>query len=201
MPQIQTVSTTTYKFSELSESGKRSAIEKQYNINVDYEWWESDYDDFKNIGKIIGINIDKIYFSGFSCQGDGACFEGKYEYKKGSCKELKNYAPLDTELHRIAEELFQLQRKNFYRLGATVKQSGHYYHSGCTDIDVYSDEYQAWCYDNPEVERDIKELLKDFMDWIYKSLNNQYDFLTGKEAIQETIEANDYDFTEDGKIY
>ena len=30
---------------------------------------------------------------------------------------------------------------------------------------------------------------------------NEYDYLTGKEAIIETIEANDYDFTAEGELY
>ena len=35
---------------------------------------------------------------------------------------------------------------------------------------------------------------------IYKSLNNDYDYLTSEEAIMETIEANGYEFNENGKI-
>jgi hypothetical protein len=32
-------------------------------------------------------------------------------------------------------------------------------------------------------------------------LQREYDYLTSEEAIRETIEANDYDFTEDGKLF
>jgi len=39
-----------YKFNELSEEGKRKAIERYSDINVDFEWWDSTYDDAKNIG-------------------------------------------------------------------------------------------------------------------------------------------------------
>lgn len=32
-------------------------------------------------------------------------------------------------------------------------------------------------------------------------LRQEYDYQTSEEAIKGTIEANDYDFTEDGKIF
>ena len=54
-------------------------------------------------------------------------------------------------------------------------------------------------------EDDIEALEDDFLHSILEDyrimLDNEYDYLTGKEAIIETIEANEYDFTEDGKIY
>jgi hypothetical protein len=32
-------------------------------------------------------------------------------------------------------------------------------------------------------------------------IQNEFEYLQSKEAIIETIKANDYDFTEDGKLY
>lgn len=188
-----------YKFHELPEDARQRAIEKHYDINVDYEWWDGDFDDFTTIAGFLGIDIDKIYFSGFGCQGDGACFEGYYQYKKGSVKAIKGYAPLDKELHIIAQELQELQRKYFYSITATVKQSGHYMHESCTSFDINADE--NYINDSfTEIEDGIKELLRDFMRWVYRKLEEQYYYLTSEESIIETIEANDYDFTIDGHI-
>lgn len=198
---METVVTKTdvYSFSELSEEAKEHTLEKQYDINVDgYDWWDGDFDDFKAIGKILGIDIDNVYFSGFSSQGDGACFEGNYEYKKGMRKAIKEYAPKDTELHEIAERLFNIQRKSFYALSATIKHSGHYYHEMCTVIDVWNDmqeTYASSCSDD-----EIHDVLRSFMQWIYSQLNKQYDFLTSEEVIIETLECNGYQFTIDGKL-
>ena len=54
-------------------------------------------------------------------------------------------------------------------------------------------------------EDEIEALEDDFLHSILEDyriiLDNEYDYLTGKEAVIETIEANEYDFTEDGKIY
>ena len=48
-----------YKFSELSETAQKKAIEKQYDISIDYEWWDFIYDDARRIG--LKINAFDIY--------------------------------------------------------------------------------------------------------------------------------------------
>lgn len=182
----------TYSFNELSEEAQQTAIEKLYDINVDLDdWGEYILDDAKEIGQLIGIAIKNIYYSGFYSQGDGACFEGYYHYQIGGLKALKEYAPEDKELHRIAQELQELQKRNFYKLEASVKQSGHYSHDGCTVIDAGYDV--AW-----ETTDALSELLRDFMKWIYRQLEQEYEFQTSEEQIRETILANDYQFNING---
>lgn len=199
---MKTVTTNTdvYKFAELSEDAQQTAIEKLWYINVDNDLsTEFILDDAKEIGKLMGIDITNIYYSGFSSQGDGACFEGSYQYRKGSVKLVKDYAPKDTVLHNLVTRLQAVQKTNFYGLLAYVKHSGNYYHQYCTNISVEHN------YNNisisSETEDEVIEILRDFMAWIYDRLEKEYNYLTTKEAIIETIEANDYDFTEDGKIY
>ena len=188
-----------YKFDELSESAKQKAIEDYRQEGFDYDWYDAVYEDAKQIGKILGIEIDNIYFSGFSNQGDGACFEGKYAYIKGSAKEIKDHAPQDEELHRIARELQKLQKKNFYSLSATVKQSGHYSHEYCTEINVY-DNLNSYGDVTIETEKALSELLRDFMRWIYKQLEQDWDYLSSDEQIIETIQANEWEFDENGEM-
>lgn len=205
MPRV--VETTVYKFSELSDRAKERAREWFRQGSLDYDWWEYIYEDAANIADLLGIDLRTkrvklmngdvrydpcIFFSGFCSQGDGACWEGTYSYKKGSVKAVKEYAPQDRELHRIAECLFDIQRKRFYRVTASVKQRGHYYHSGCMDIDVDMD------IDDTGVADDVRQLLCDFADWIYKQLNSEYDYRMSDEAVDEDIEANEYEFNEDG---
>ena len=71
-----------------------------------------------------------------------------------------------------------------------------------SDLDELTGKYPN-IEDCPEDE--IEALEDDFLHSILEDyriiLNNEYDYLTGEEAIIETIEANEYDFTEDGKIY
>lgn len=202
--RVDTVKTEVFKFAELSEEAQETAIERYREGNLDYDWW--DYDDAKQAAACMGIEIEEIYFSGFSSQGDGACFEGSYNYQKGGVRAIKEYAPLDTKLHQIAQDLQDIQKTCFYGLHASVKQSGHYSHEYCTDINVYERRTLRDGYESDEEasladHEAIEEALRDFMRWIYKQLEAEYDYLNSDEAIKETIEANGYEFTADGKMY
>lgn len=190
----------TYEYDELSEDAKEKALESMYNINVDDDfWYDAVFEDAKNIGHLMGIDIENIYFSGFSSQGDGACFTGHYSYAKKSVKEVKSCAPQDKELHRIVSELADIQKRNFYRIVASVKHSGHYSHEYCTSIDVSAYDHNDNDLITKETEDGIIELLRDYMRWIYRQLEKEYEYMTGREAIEETIRANEYRFTEDGE--
>lgn len=201
MSRIDTVKTKVFKFDELSETAKQKAVEEFYDINVsDVEWWDCTYKDAKAIAELMGIEISKIYFSGFSSQGDGACFEGSYKYQKGAPKAVREYAPVDKELHRIAAALQEIQKKNFYKIGAEVKHHGQYYHESCTDIQVWSNN-ESMGGANDDAYYGTKEALRDFMKWIYGQLEAQHDYLTSEKVIIETIKANDYEFTAEGSLY
>ena len=138
-----------------------------------------------------------IYYSGFSSQGDGACFEGSYRYQKGAMKQLKAYALIDTKLHRIAQGLQDIQKANFYQLRATTKHSGHYYHSGCMDVDVYRNDDKEMTKD---AEETVTQLLRDFADWIYNQLEESYDYATSEENAKEHLEESSFEFFENGEI-
>jgi len=216
----RTIETPVFKFDQLSDEAKKRAIEKNYDWNTDHEWWDAVYDDAVMMAGIMGIEIGDrrgsgrpaIFFSGFSSQGDGACFEGTYSYKKGALKALKAAAPAkhqdfqqdgvwviqegNAELQRICKGLQDVQRRHFYRLEATVKQYGHYQHSGCTGIEVTDCEHTYR--DIGDAEEDVSQLLRDFMDWIYSQLEKSYDYLTSDEAVEESLVANEVEFTEEG---
>ena len=108
-----------FKLEELDERAQREAYNQYSECGLSYEWWDFIYDDVKQSASIIGIEINKIYFSGFSSQGDGACFEGSYKYAPGWRKALiaeygQNNGSLK-EVIEIAEQLQAVQRKSFYR--------------------------------------------------------------------------------------
>ena len=188
----------TYFFSELSEEAQQKAIDNNRDWNVDYEWWDYIYDDAKAIGEILGITIKDIWFSGFYTQGSGACFTGSYEYGKGSCNKIREYAPKDETLHGIADRLRDIQRTCFYGLYAYIEHRGHYNHEYCTDIDVRdTDEYSS-----RQIPADeIAECLRDFMRWIYRRLESEYEYLTSDDVVKESLEINEIEFLENGERY
>jgi hypothetical protein len=161
------------------------------------------YDDAERIAQMLGITFDRkdgdrpaIYWSGFSSQGDGACFEGRYGYAKGAPAAIKAYAPEDATLLQIAKALQHVQRINGYRLTATIKHSGHYYHANCTDIDVYKGEAEV----HPSTEQQVKAALRNFMDWIYRQLELESEGLNADETVADNIRVNGYEFEADGSF-
>lgn len=207
----QQVTITAYEFNELSEKAKEKARDWWRNGDLNYEWWDVSYQDFLQVAKILGIKINlrdqkcvmegsgktwvdtspAIYFSGFSSQGDGACFEGSYLYAKMAHEKIRKYAPQDTELHDIADKLFAVQKANSYQLAACIKHQGHYYHPGCMDVDVDRDGYD---FDGHEVVI----LMRRFADWMYNMLRKEYDYVNSDEQVDDTIICNEYLFTVDG---
>lgn len=88
-----------------------------------------------------------------------------------------------------------MQRRSFYKLTATIKHRGHYYHEMCTDIDVYRADGDA---DSATIDT-MKQTLRDFMRWIYRQLEAEYDWRNSDEQIDESIRCNEYEFEESGK--
>lgn len=209
---MRTIKVKIFKFSELSYEAKERARE-WYRETLDYDWWDFVYEDFQEIAKILGIEIatrqsplmgggtraePEIFFSGFSSQGDGACYCGRYSYAPGCRKKIREHAPQDAELHRIADGLFELQRRHRYRIEARITTSGRYSHSHTMQFDVSN---SVTGHEFPdEVNKELAELLRDLADWLYAQLEREYEWLTADEQVDDSIEANEYEFHENGTI-
>jgi hypothetical protein len=194
---MQVVELKLYDFQELSDDAKEKARDWFRSIQSEDSFYaECVMDDAKEIGKCLGIDIENIYFSGFSSQGDGACFEGVYKYRAGWREALNQCRPNNKELFKIGETLQAIQKRHFYKLRAKCLHRGPYYHSGCMTVEVehLDDIYR----DIQGSESDIIDTLREFADWIYKILEDDYYFYMSNEQIDESIEINGYTFTESG---
>jgi hypothetical protein len=210
MPEI--IETTVYRLDELSDAAKEKARAWYREGGFDYDWFESVYDDFESIAEILGLRLKTrvvrlygggtrqkpcIWFSGFSSQGDGACFETSYSYRKNAPCRIRDYAPQDAELHRIADALQVTQRRNFYQLNAEASHRGRYYHEHCMAISVERDS--PTCQDmTADAEEAVIEALRDLARWLYRQLEQEYEYQTSDAVVNEAIIANEYTFTETG---
>lgn len=192
--KILTIS--TYQYDELSQKAKECAREWYREGGLDYDWWDSTYEDAKQIMELMGIDCDEIYFSGFSSQGSGACFEGSFDPAKVRLKGIKEYAPKDKELYRICKEFHDVSRE-FPDLSFSIGQSGHYYHKHSVNFDFSYGEMDS-SVDTSEAEERLKEASRDLMEWIYRTLEKEYEYLQSDENIVDSIRANEYEFTKDG---
>lgn len=209
MPHI--VETEVFEFDELSDSAKERAREWYRDGALDYDWWSFTYDDAARVAEILGIDLKQspvklmngktrydpsIWFNGFYSQGSGSAFDGEYRYAKGCVQKIKEYAPQDAELHRIAQLLTDVQKTNFYRLRAAIRSNRDNW------INVEVSDSEDLC--RPLLrndEEDLIQALRDFNHWIYQSLQREYEYLMSDERVDESIRANEYTFTEDGERF
>jgi hypothetical protein len=206
MPQVVTHISEAFSFDELSDSAKERARD-WYRQSIDEIDFECVTDDFVTICDIIGIDLDdhevqlmgggkrrdpNIYYSVGYCQSDYAAFEGRYDYKATAPVCIKDHAPQDEELHRIVDQLTILQIQQGFGLSATIKYSDYRgFH-----VEVYDRRNEDR--DVSEAEDAIRELVKDLARWLYKQLRDQSDYLHSDEQVDESINANEYMFDEEG---
>jgi hypothetical protein len=175
---MRTIETKVYHFSELSEEAKEKAIQAYFDINVSHEWWEFIFMDAEQIGlKITGFDLDRNKH----CTG---------------------------KLIHSASEVSNLILKNHGETCETYKLAENFISEWDYLVEKFSDgidktrvsEENEWEFDNEADELEA-EFLKDLLEEYASILQKAYEYLTSEEAIQETIEANGYEFTEAGKIF
>ncbi|MBN8995379.1 MAG: antitoxin of toxin-antitoxin stability system [Rhizobiales bacterium] len=209
------VETTVYELHELSDAAKDKARDWFREGVGDWDWHDFIFEDFEEICRILGIELRThsvrlmgggtrqkscIWFTGFSSQGDGACFEGSYRYESKSPRRIREHAPQDAELHRIADCLFEIQRDNFFQLHAGISHRGRYCHAYSMEISVERDSpfYQDM---TAKAEDAVIEALRDLAHWLYRQLEREWDYMMSDEYADEGIAANGYTFTESGRRF
>ncbi len=205
---MRTETIEIFQYDELSDAAKSKARDWYREASTgDLHYAESVTEDFQAIAALVGIEIGKrgdgpaIGWSGFCCQGDGASFEGTFTGKPCGAERVKAYAPVDEALHAIAARIdAAISSTAPFELSATITQSGRYVHARTMDA-----QFDAIGPDGipAEIAEGIKsELLECFRalaDWLYRQLEAAHDWETGDENVAETIKANEYEFTAEGK--
>ena len=184
-------------------SAKERALEKYRYINVEHDdWYENVYEDFRVVMEDKHVHVERMYFTGFCSQGDGACFEGSIA--GGRVVEY-------LDLHHPNE--YPMIRKLVESGGyfnISVVHNGSYMHQYCTTFVVEHDSFYniletptdlqsmvAATYDNmldteaADFESVTTDKWRGYMGDLYKQLNDEYDSLTEDDAVWDTIVAND----------
>lgn len=209
---MKQVSINLYQFAELSTQAKETALDSMRHTNTDYEWWDFVYDDFFTLCKHIGIEADtrKRFFRGFYSQGDGSSFAATVNLLNlvsGIQNQgWKDYAPnveLDIDPCPVGKRILSLiergvidsyiQIKNANReTSVSVSADFNYSPNQCSDyanIDTELEKLETW----------LDDTAQTLNHYFYKQLQQEYEYLTSDQAVTESIEANQYEFTRDGK--
>lgn len=199
---MRIIETKVYTFAELSPKAQEKALQFAREL-VDFSC-SADYiiEDAKTIAALLGWSISEVRYSGFYSQGDGAMFVGTMHHNANQhgVGGTSSYAPTDTALHDIATRWYMLQQSNEFALSADVRRSGRYSHEYCTEFDCYDSRTDDGYVESSETEDKIKEIARDFMRWIYKQLEDEYEFQTCDNMLKEMLDGNECEFTEDGNI-
>jgi hypothetical protein len=185
---------TYYTFDELSKPAKEHALD---HYQVCDEWDTYLLDDYRSALEEIGFIDPKIYYSGFSSQGDGASFIGTYAYAKGRAHWFSDQWSDTSPYQKILNRLVAVQKRYFYGLTVTITTGSlatHYSHENTVDIDVWhSRESEV-----PEhVQSEVREIMRDFMRQMYQGLGEEYMYAQTDGAIDD-MRSNDTKFNADG---
>ena len=197
----------SYRFDELSEEVQEKTLDRYrdfINMDMDFDCYGFLLDDWKERLESIGFTDAKIYFSGFSSQGDGSVFEASIDNEKLldsliMCNSYDTAKQAEKCMFLCAEGFlnFSIQRNSF---------ANHYSHEKTAYIqsEIENGKISDSSYWNgiiDDITEATEELRLDLCRQIYKELENEYDFQTSDAAIRYTFEANEYEFTIDGKIF
>lgn len=175
---MRTIEIQAYKFNELDEQTKLQVIKDNIYINVEFDWWDCTYETLREC---------EIKVNSFDTGRNNSC---EISFLVTAYEVATNIVDTFGEAMDIVKG-----SKNFIKdRDALVKKHGE-----GNKIDGYSvkDEF----YDEfDEEEADLahefqRELSLEILNW----LRQEYEYLTSEEAIIETIEANDIEFTKEGK--
>ncbi len=167
---MRTIRTKVYKFNELSKDIQQKVIENNYNINVDDSYW---YESIIEDAKNIGLDITDFDF-------DSASFvrniSGKFLLSANEiAQNIFNQHGESCETYKTAASFMEQWQPVFNTYMETEEGES-------TLIDM-EDSF-------------LNSLLYDYK----KILQTEHDYMTSSEAIKETIEANEYEFTSNGKM-
>lgn len=210
---MRTVEVAIYQFNELSDKAKEAA--RQWWRDCENQDFETDflYDDFVNMGRLLGVEIntrpvklmgggtrhDPCIYWMLHNQGAGACFEGSYRYAKGARAAIaKESGDSEKELMDIADRLQSIQRGYFYNLSAKIQHNSRSVHERSMSIEVY--DYRTGNDAPTGAHLEVVECMVDFARWMHKRIEAEYDYRMSDEQVDESIRANEYEFTEAGKI-
>jgi hypothetical protein len=188
-----------YGFNELSETAKARAIEWLRECQQDDDYWSSGIiEDWTTKLSKMGFIEPKIAYSGFWSQGDGASFTCKYIDFEKLIKAF-NLVEFETVLKAAKMDL----------VGGCIKRIAHHYFHPYTvkfETESRGDFGNATTQARFETELNdfdasMQESIVTLSKELYRELENSYADYNSDRYIIENILANDYEFTEDGKVF
>ena len=163
--RVETTTRNIYTWEELNDEQQEKAIDKLWDLNVDYDWWDGVYEDASSVGLTI---------SGFDLG------------RAMKCDVELDWSGLD-----VANKILELHGPHCDTYKSAEKYIARYMAALIDNVELVDDSMDE------DMDVDFR---KELSDDYFHILRNEYDYLTSREAIIESIESNEYEFDESGSL-
>lgn len=183
-------------------------FKKEYHRWTGYglydEWWEGDYETFKDRCSRLGIRVDDISFSGFYSPGDGASFRARVcltmfmEHTKLHLEYPALYIAVKNDGSYM---MVEPTRNNYLRGGSYEMWANQTAPEGVfadLDQDTWSelvDEQDS----EAGMEDRVIEFCRGLADELHSNLESTYENLTSEDEFIASCEANEITFETEGE--
>ncbi len=194
---------TLYTFGELSDAAKETARD-WYRQDIEFDA-ECVLDSCNDAARLLGITIDRPRGrrTGYAVDWDtnpiGAAFVGSWSARECYPEKLRAEFPQDETLHAIADQLGKVAAA-FEDAYASCGAGPYYAQTVDAELGEYCDDSDAAA-DTDSYVDNIVDALQSFAHWIGRSVAAEMDYQYSDEYVDESIAANEYEFTADGEVY
>ena len=179
---MRTIETKAYQFEELDEQIKEKAIDNYRYIGVeDNFWWEYIKEDLISVGiELRSFDIERGSFAEIHLEDFYDTCEKIIDSHGENCETYKIAERYIKEYNSIKEKMDNLEE---YENDNSDEEHLNKLMQLDKDLEDLDEEYQ-----------------KEFSEEVLSMLRKEYEHLTSDEYIIEMFDANEYEFTDQGKL-
>jgi hypothetical protein len=208
-----------FEYKDLPKELQEDVISFYADSTTDHDWHDMVIEGFKEDMKEIGVEVDKVQFSGFWSQGDGASFTGEVtdleEFLTKTGMNKNSNLTIDLiEAKELSNEIQDFDSPYDQPIYIIFRRISHHYsHENTCDTDVSGDLGGEDTFIMSELGgcdgftmsikvSDFLSTLEEMIEkWrektcnkLYRDLEKEYDYLTSEEGIVDYIDALGIDF-------
>lgn len=192
--RIQTTTKEVYTYDELPEDAKQRVLDKHWDINVDGDWWY-DYDGKTGFSS---KEIAKYRLDGEHCDDLLTYKKLYFDIDRG---DYIQFIDADFKHEETARKFLGVPKKLWNEVNWTINEEPHRQTNTRLEYEEgYGRDYRPFTPKQIEILDRAVERFADKVAEALRGLRNSYEYSTSREAIEETIEANEYEFDIDGNI-
>ena len=178
---MRTIEIKAYQFKDLDEQTKEKVIQNNYHISVLDDWYDFTKHDLKEVGiELKSFDIDR----GNHCNI-------QIDYVFNTCEKIIESHGANSETYKIAERFI----KKYNSIQEEIDNLEQY-----ENDDSDEEHLNKLMQLDKDLEDLDEEYQKEFSEEALSMLKQEYEHMTSEEYIIDMFEANEYEFTAEGKI-